>query len=170
MLTGGSGCSVMGVITSWWQLQCWKGEKRRWYVTSMLTCYDCLSEEMVLVMWTILAGVRSRGTWLNGKTHLSASASSCTQAGGLCTYIPVLRWRQQPRAEGSKYYLTYCFSCECVSMTRETLCLWKIWFPLSFLGALILGYVCSGLTLAGCQHPQKPFCLFSTQLDRGRKM
>lgn len=66
---------------------CWKGEKKGWYVTSMLTCYDCLSKEMLLVMLTILAGVRSRVTWLNGKTHLNVNASSCTQAGGLCTYI-----------------------------------------------------------------------------------
>lgn len=75
---------------------------------------------------------RSRVMWLNWKTHLSVNASSAfKQVCCIHISLPALRQRQQPRAEGSKYYFTHCFSCECVSMTRETLCMWKVWFPLS---------------------------------------
>lgn len=87
---------------------------------------------MALIMPFILAGVRSRVTWLNGKTHLCINASSCIQAGVLCTYItPSSEAKTVTQSRREQIWPYSCFSCECVSMTRETLCMWKIWFPLS---------------------------------------
>lgn len=64
--------------------------------------------------------------------------------------------------------LPYCFSCECVSVSRETLCVCKIWYPLSS-PELLFWDMCIWVEPGWIPAPTKASVLLLSAVGQGRQ-